>query len=109
MEGDLICPSCHVVVRPTDYFCYNCGKNLRPSPLSTSLSAQTALYLKSFFLPPMGIIWGLRYLKQKDSKSQIVGLLAIVVTIISIVIAVKTTIDLIATVNTQINSQLLNF
>jgi hypothetical protein len=108
MENPLECPVCHLEVRPTDYFCFNCGKNLRPKPLSTSLNRQIIIYLESFFLPPYGLIIGVRYLKQNDNSSKIVGTVAIILTVLSILIFVKVTHDLIAVINTQVNNQLQN-
>lgn len=106
MEENLICPSCHLQVRNTDYFCFNCGKNLHPKPPSTSISSQTSLYIGSLLLPPMGIIWGLRYLRQPDRESKIVGVIAIILTIVILVLLTQFTVNLINTVNEQVNSQL---
>ena len=106
MENSPVCPVCHLEVKSTDYFCFNCGKNLRPKPLSTSLTKQITIYLESFFLPPYGLIIGLRYLKQKDNASKIVGIASIVLTVISILIFIKVTRDLITMINTQVNTQL---
>jgi hypothetical protein len=106
MENVVFCPVCHLQVRPTDYFCFNCGKNLRSKPLSTSLNQQIIMYLESFFLPPYGLIIGMRYLKQKDDASKIVGVVAIILTVISILVFIKVTQDLIKTINTKLNTQL---
>ena len=100
------CPKCHIEVRPTDYFCFNCGKNLKPKPPSTSVMAQIILYLESFFLPPYGTIIGMRYLQHKDKKSKIVGVISIVLTVLSLVVFAKVTRDLMNTVNAQISKQL---
>jgi hypothetical protein len=106
MENPVICPACHTEIRPTDYFCYNCGKNLKPAPPSTSLPSQVTVYLESLFLPPYGIILGIRYLKVPDNKSKIVGVVSIILTIVSIIILTVLTLDFIKTINTQLNSQL---
>ena len=107
MEEELRCPVCHqVVVKSTDYFCFNCGKALRPKPLSTSIPSQISLYLKSLFLPPLGIIWGFRYLRQPDRASKIVCLITIILTVVILVWAVQFTVDFINTLNNQINNQL---
>jgi hypothetical protein len=106
MENSLVCPSCHIEVRQTDYFCFNCGKNLKPKPPSTSLTTQILVYLESFFLPPYGIIIGIRYLRGKSVKLKIIGIILILLTILSLLIFVKLTRDLINTVNTQVNNQL---
>ncbi len=105
MEENTLCPICHQSVRPIDYFCSNCGKNLRPRPLSTSFSSQISLYVKTLLLPPLGIVWGFRYLRQPDAKSKIVGLITIVITVIEIVFLVKFTINLINIVNQQVSQQ----
>lgn len=89
MEEVLTCPVCHVAVKPTDFFCYNCGKNLHGTPPTTSVSSQIALYLGSIFLAPMGIIWGFRYLRQSDSTSRRIGIIAMSLSIISIMIVAK--------------------
>ena len=106
MEGLLNCPGCHIEVRSTDYFCFNCGKNLKPKPPSTTFTRQIIVYLASFFIPPYGIVYGIRYLRQQDIKSKIVGLISIILTVISLVIVIKLTNDLIKQVNEGVNSQL---
>ena len=106
-----MCPNCHTAVRPTDYFCFNCGKNLKPVAKSTSATAQIILYLKSIILPPLGIWWALPYLRGNNQKSKTIGIFAIVLTIISLAIAFKLTVDLMNTVNQQVNEavNLYNF
>ena len=104
-----VCPACHIEVRLTDYFCFNCGKNLRPKPLPTSISSQIILYLKSIVFLPLGIIWGIRYLRQPDRSSKIVGLITIVLTIVIIVIVTRTTVNFIGVLNDQVSSQLQTF
>ncbi len=101
-----MCPGCHVEVRPTDYFCFNCGKNLKPKPPSTTLTTQIILYLESVLLPPYGIIIGIRYLRQKDGASKIVGIISVILTMLALVIFAKVTRDLMETVNTQITKQM---
>ena len=94
-------------VRPTDYFCFNCGKNLKPKPLSTSLGKQIVIYLESILLPPMGFVWGIRYLGQKGSSSKAVAIISIILTVVSLVLLIKFTNDLVKTINDQVNKQLL--
>ncbi len=109
MENALKCPVCHMEVRSTDYFCFNCGKDLKPKPLSTAFLQQIVIYLESIFLPPYGVVIGLRYLKQKEGKSKVVGVVAVVLTILSIVIFTKLTLDLINNINVQVNKQMQQF
>jgi uncharacterized membrane protein YvbJ len=98
-----MCPQCHTKVRDADYFCFNCGKNLNPVPKSTSATAQTVLYLKSVLLPPLGIWYALPYLREDNQKSKMVGVVAIVLTVISLLIAFKLTKDLSDIVNQQVS------
>lgn len=101
-----LCPKCHQQVRPTDYFCYNCGTNLHAKPLSTSLTQQLVYYSGSIVLPPMGIIWGMRYLRESHIKSKVVGIVCIVLTIIELVFIVQVTVNLIHTINIQMTEGL---
>lgn len=103
------CPACHTLIRPTDYFCFNCGKNLKAKPPSISVTSQIILYLVSIFLPPFGILPAMKYLRQPDQKSKIIGGVAIVLTIISLIFTALFLINLMNTVNQQVNSQLQNF
>jgi hypothetical protein len=101
------CPQCHVVVRPTDFFCYNCGKNLKPKLLSTTLTTEIMYYVGSLLLPPLGYWWGIKYLKQTDAASKRIGILCMVITTISFILTSMWAVDYInkisATVNSQIN------
>lgn len=102
------CLKCHVVVRPTDYFCYNCGNNLRPVPPSVSWADQTTLYIKSILIPPFGILWAIKYLRQDSGKSKIVGIAAIIFTLASLIICSILFMDFADKVNNQVSEQ-LNF
>ena len=102
----ITCPNCHQSIKSIDYFCANCGKKLRNKPLSTSLSTQVILYIKTLLLPPMGIIWGIRYLRQSDSVSKWVGFIAIVITIIEIIWITQSTISIINFTNQQVSQQM---
>jgi len=93
-------------VKPTDYFCYNCGNNLHPKPLGTSPVTQAKIYLGSIFLAPMGLIWGIRYLRQQDGKSKIVGMVAIALTVLVLIVATGYTVRLVDNVNNQVGKQL---
>jgi hypothetical protein len=108
MDELVICPKCHILVKPTDYYCSNCGTSIHPTPPSVSAGTQIGLYLGSIFLPPMGIIWSFKYLKQPDTKSKTIGLVLIGLTVFILIAAVVETIQIINTVNTQMGSTLQN-
>jgi hypothetical protein len=105
-QQSAICPKCHTQVRTSDYFCFNCGTNLKPVPPSTSAQAQIILYLKSILLPPFGVYWSIAYFKQKDAKSKAVGFIAIAVTLVALAILFILTNSLVKNINEQVNSQL---
>lgn len=102
------CPRCHVQVRATDFFCYNCGQDLKPKPPRTDVQTLAILFIKEILLPPLGLVWGLRYLRQKDTKSKLVGILSIVLTVVVIVVAIQLVLDAVNSFNQQLNSQLQN-
>lgn len=106
MDEISLCPGCHIAVRPTDYFCFNCGKNLHSAPPGTTPADQIKLYLGSVFLAPMGIFWGLKYLREESQKSKIVGLVAMALSVVTFIIAVKFTVNTVNTLNTQVEKQL---
>ena len=100
---DATCPFCHVQVRPADYFCYNCGKNLHPAPPSVTIESQAMLYIGSILLPPLGIYWGWKYIRAQDQKSRIVGFIAVGLTVIALLLAISWTMSLINSVGSQLN------
>lgn len=83
-----ICPFCHNPVVETFYFCPNCGKNLKTPPVSTTVLKQIGIYAVSILLPPLGLWPGIKYLRQNSKKAKIVGLIAIILTIVSTTIIV---------------------
>ena len=64
--------------------CPNCGKKIKEPPVLTSIGKQISIYLISFLLPPFGLAPGIRYLMQPDQKAKIIGIVAILLTIVSI-------------------------
>ena len=76
---------------PIDIFCPACGKKLKRSDLSTGIQKQIGVYLLSFFLPPFGLFPAIKYLRQADSKSKKIGVIALVLTVISILITISLT------------------
>lgn len=106
MESNFPCPNCKLPVLTNFYFCPNCAKSLRPKPLSVSVGKQIGIYLLSVLLPPLGLWPAFKYLKQEDDKAKIVGLVAIVLTIISTIVTIYFAVGLFNQLNQQINQQL---
>jgi hypothetical protein len=71
-------------------FCPNCGKPLRIMPPATTVSRQIVVYLVSFFIAPFGLWYAWKYLKQDDKKSNIIGVVVIVITIAAIAVFLLT-------------------
>jgi uncharacterized OB-fold protein len=101
-----ICPSCQHPLTDADYFCPNCGKKIKNKPVSTSLGKQIVVYLVSFFLPPFGLPWAFRYLRQEDEKSKAIGYVVIGLTILSIVISIWLTINFVNQTSKEITNDL---
>jgi hypothetical protein len=108
MDDVIICPVCHVAVDRNDYFCRNCGKNLRQKPLSITVPHQILIYLGSILLFPMGFIWGIRYVKEPNQPSKVVGFICLVISVVVLFIIINSLFVLINTVNQQINQQIPN-
>ena len=83
-----LCRACHVELIPSYYFCPNCGTPVKEIPLSTSFFSQTKLYLLSILLPYIFFIaigkWkGITYIKSEDTKSKVIGYIALILLIAS--------------------------
>lgn len=100
------CPSCHIPVLESWYFCQNCAKKLRTKPASTTIAAQIGIYALSIFLPPLGLWPGLTYLFQKENKAKIIGVIALVLTIIATIVTVYYAVQIMDSVNKAVNEQL---
>lgn len=101
-----MCPVCHVAVRPADFFCYNCGKNLHQKPLATTKLTEYMYYAGSILLPPIGLWWGFKYLKQSDEASRRIGWICVILTIISSVVVTVWSVQLFQGINAQVNQQM---
>jgi len=100
------CPQCHTIVRPTDFFCANCGKSLKAKPLPTSLATEIMYYIGSLVLPPLGFWWGIKYLKQDGTASKRIGILCMVITTISFIVTSIWAVDTINKINAAVGGQL---
>jgi hypothetical protein len=101
-----VCTQCHAVIRPTDFFCYNCGKNLKAKPFSTSLTTEILYYIGSLVLPPLGYWWGIKYLRQSGAAAKRIGTVAIILTTISLIVTSVWAVDYINKISATVNSQL---
>lgn len=68
-----------------------------------TVESQIMLYLGSFFLPPLGVYWGWKYLKSADMKVRIVGYVACLLTLIALIIFTVWAKNIMDSVNKQVN------
>lgn len=80
------CNRCHSEINESFFFCPHCGHKIKEPPYHFSIISTIGILLIAFLFPPFGLIPGFRYLKNKDSKAKIIGVLVVVVTIISSII-----------------------
>lgn len=86
-----ICSKCHYSLLPEFYFCPNCGEKI--IILSTGVWAQTKLYMHSIILPFLCYLtiskwYGIRYVRSDNTKTKIVGMVAIVLLLSSTVFVI---------------------
>lgn len=97
------CKYCKNSIDLNVFFCPLCGKKLKNPPPSTSVLAQIKIYAISVLLPPLGLVPGFQYLLSKDKKAKIIGLIAIILSIISLIISTIYIIDLYKNLTKQFN------
>lgn len=90
---NLTCKHCDFPIQENYYFCPNCGKKLKQPPLPTGILRQIYIYGLSVLLPPLGLWPAVKYLMQPSGKAKIIGLIAIILTIISTVLTIKIAMD----------------
>ena len=86
IQSEIICPFCKSSIPIATYFCPNCGKQLKDKPPDTTLLKKIVVYAVSLFLPPFGLWYAWKYLKAGDYESRKIGIVAIILTITSIIV-----------------------
>jgi hypothetical protein len=98
------CKECGHEISDEAFTCPNCGKPQRDKTPSVSFSGQAFVYFVSLFLPPFGLWYVWKYLKQKDQKSRRIGYVALILTIASLAITIWLTQKTIDSLNQSLNS-----
>ena len=78
-----ICKVCHQPVSGKDFFCPNCGNNLKEKEMPISGIVQTGLYALAIFVPPMGLWPGVKYIMKKSKYAKKVGYITVGLTLVS--------------------------
>lgn len=86
MDDFLLCPACQFKIQNEWFFCPNCGRNLKEKAPDVTFTKQILIYFVSFFFTPLGLGWGLKYVRSTDKKVKTVGIISIVLTILSIIL-----------------------
>jgi len=68
--------------------------------------AELACYAGSLLLPPFGLWWGMKYIKQDGAVSKRIGWMSIVLTILASVIVTVLTVRIFQGINMQVQQQL---
>ncbi|MCL4338626.1 zinc ribbon domain-containing protein [Patescibacteria group bacterium] len=105
-KSQQICPFCHTRTLQDYFFCQNCGSKLKQKPLSVSIGKQITVYLVSILLPPLGYIWGYKYLRQEGTIAKKIGIAAIILTTVSIILSLWATQSLVNSINQALNKQM---
>jgi hypothetical protein len=100
------CPICHVTIPASFFFCPNCGASLRPAPPVVTMKQQISAYSVAFFLPPFGLWYVWKYIRSAEPKVKRVGIIALVLTVISIIVTIWLTTGLLSSVNQAVNQSL---
>lgn len=79
---------------------------LKDIALDITLSKQIGVYLLSFFLPPLGLWPGFKYLTKGNDHAKHVGLIAIFLTILGIIVSLWTFFGILHSINNTLNQQI---
>ena len=104
MRSTLVCPNCGSILAPDDLFCARCGAKIVNQAQSVGLGKQIYIYAVSLFLPPLGLVWTWKYLRSSSSQMKRVGIIAAILTIISIWLTIWATMGFLQGMQSQLNS-----
>lgn len=97
------CPKCGNTIFPTDEFCAHCGLKLSFKKDSFSVWKIIWIIFVSLVLPPFGLIWTWKYFKSKDSAEKKIAIMALVLTVFSVILNIWLGFGIIRAVNQQVN------
>ncbi len=98
------CPACGMQIDLMFHYCPQCGKSLRELLLGISIIKQMYIYFVSILVPPFGLIYTFRYIRYPLMQVKIVGIVALVLTLVSLGIIVWVSIPFINQVQTAMTN-----
>lgn len=99
----LVCSNCGAILAPDDMFCSHCGTKTNIAQ-TIGIGRQIYIYSVSFLLPPFGLVWTWRYLRKGNTQQKRVGIIAGVLTVLSVVFAWWIMAGFLQGVQNQLNS-----
>ncbi len=103
------CPTCQFLIAKEYNFCPHCGKKFHEPPQSTDLGRQIVVYLVSIFLPPLGLWPGIKYIRQKDQKARLIGIIAISLTLVTTAISLWLSVGMLDEYTKMLDSQMQTY
>jgi len=101
-----VCPVCHQTISEKDYFCSNCGHNLKEKSVAISAVTQIGFYALAILLPPLGLWPGIKYAMKNNPYAKRVGIITIGLTLISSAVTIWATFALFDSYLNQLNGVL---
>ena len=101
-----VCQYCKTQVEATAFYCPTCGKKIREKPLNTTFWYQVGLYAASILLPPLNLIWAVKYYKSPDPKAKKIGTVSLIITVFALIISLWIASALFKNISQQITGQM---
>jgi len=99
----LQCPKCQTILIPGGKFCPNCGYELVATQ-TFSLKKKLWMYTVSILAPPFGLVYFFKYYHSENAEIKKVGLIAGILTMISLILTIWWTFGFFQSIQNQINS-----
>ena len=105
-QASSVCQYCKTQVEATAFYCPTCGKKIREKPLNTTFWFQVGLYAASILLPPLNLIWAVKYYKSPDPKAKKIGTVSLIITVFALIISLWIASALFKNISQQITGQM---
>ena len=83
---NISCRSCKKEIDDSLSFCSYCGQKTNIKGLGLTTAQKTRIYLASFFLSPLGLIWFFKFFRDDNLENRKVGYISLVITLVPLVL-----------------------